>query len=67
MFPWRLQVAVQDGGDEGAADHGGEAPAAGAERSGLGRGQSTFFITCMSFQLLLTLLSGHSHAVGVAL
>lgn len=44
LLPWWLQVAVQDGRDEGAADHRGEAPAARAARSGLGHGQSTWSI-----------------------
>lgn len=39
LLPWRLQVAVQDGGNEGAADHGGEAPPARAARTRFRHGQ----------------------------
>lgn len=45
LLPWWLQVAVQDGGYEGATDHRGEAPAARAARSGLRRGQSKCFLS----------------------
>lgn len=51
-----LQVAVQDGRDEGAAVHRGEAPAARAERSRLRDGQS-FPETPTAFSQMLVLIN----------
>ena len=54
--PWRLQVAVQNGGYERATNHRGEAPAARAERIGLRCGQFKrllYFSLSSSRQLII--------------
>lgn len=54
LLPWWLQVAVQDGGYEGATNHRGEASAARAERTGLRRGQFKHFLYFLSFSTFST-------------